>query len=215
VFPVIQLGIVHRFLQIPDLDNLLICLKDLIKDELIPLDLFALQIGKSFSSNDLGFLNLALKWYKIALKETKNPQRKTILLSNIGSLYANRDEHEKAIEWYKQSLNENSHDLIALHNLSASYAAMLDYPNALKIAQTMKEVGNNLSLSKKEKIQIDLALNFFTNMNQRIFNLNRIKTKNEVVKKSIITAETLLRQFYSDKENQNMDVSAVVLIHTP
>ena len=52
--------------------------------------------------------------------------------SNLGIIYANRDEHEKAIEIYKKAIKLDDENPIYYQNNSSSYIHMLDYLKALE-----------------------------------------------------------------------------------
>jgi len=160
---------------------------------------FFIDVGTVFT--DWGCFDEGIKFYKKSLNYEDEPWIKAQALSNIGSNYANQDEHGEAIKYYKMALILEPKYSECWNNLSSSYAYLLNFneaidaiDKAIKYAKPHKEV---FYKGQKEWYIHHLNLSF---------NINFLPT--EKMKKFLRTGDNLI--FTKDNVIKKIDYSPAI-----
>lgn len=185
-------------------------LKDLSKQAGENKDKFYLTIGNILSSPEIGFLNLAIKWFEQGFRFSQNRRTKGVCLANIGVMFTYKDEHDRSIGYYKKALKLEPKSIRTLHNLAASYAFILDFPNALKTSKqilTILEEGNHSEAVQRIE---QLAYEFFKDMNQSRINFNKLPLDATTIRTTLRTVEKQLLYFSQIAKEEEIDASSII-----
>lgn len=158
--------------------------------------------------SELGFLNLSVDFLESSLNLCFNRTDKSELNTNLGKVYAKKDEHLEAIELYNKAIEEDETNYIAYYLKGKSYASILDYNHAIiclnnSINIVSKNKHNKISLEELKK-----ELSIFERLKSTTFNINKIP-KGSKIRDSLITGDKIY-YFLTDKDIQLNDASAII-----
>lgn len=124
------------------------------------------DIGTELS--DLGYLDEGLNYYDKALEHAKDDEKRASTLLNKGSVYANRNDHNEAIEYYKQAVGLDHTLSMAWNNMASSYSFLLNYEKAIDCEKNaLKNCPNDLKGAMSYQLAYfeglaDTIINIFT-----------------------------------------------------
>lgn len=95
------------------------------------LDIIYCDIGLSLA--DLGYFDVALKYFNKALDIVQKEEFKALILSNIGTVYSDLIQLDKAIEKFEEAIDINPNNPMFWLNLSKMYQFRLNYLKAKQI----------------------------------------------------------------------------------
>ena len=127
-------------------------------------------MGKGFINSREGNFPQALDYYFKGLKfseEAKDYKTKGKILTNIGAIYHNSGEYQKAISHNKNAIEFNKkHKNIQemyfeFHNISSCYIELKQYNMALKFAEETEKISDKLGILKFKNTSNDLKASIY------------------------------------------------------
>ena len=175
-------------------------LKDL-ENELRLYYLFIL--GNALADN--GFSNLALKFFKCELEFIKEEKFKATIYNDIGGVYSDMDNNDKAIDYFKKAVKSDENYDLCYRNLAEIYSRKLDNVRAKRSIEKAIEIAK-----KKGKPELDFYKIKLIQINQlleNIININDITTTD--ITNILTTAEQKIIDYRG--RDDNFDASDIIL----
>ncbi len=166
---------------------------------------------------DLGLQDEALVFYDKGLQLNLRDNVRRVYLTNIGTVYANMDEHRKAIEKYNEAMKLASTDIekaFIFGNIGASYGSIMEYEMAIfNIEKSIKLFGQNQEFSEiimKRAVE----LNMYKQLIDEKLLINRIPKSNRLALKFFKTGELTFQHYVKNQKFRSLDASSIISYHS-
>lgn len=169
---------------------------------------FFTDFGMELSEN--GFSELGIKYFENALNIVKSAEKRSRTLVNIGSVWANLDDHEQAIRYYKDAINIDPENPLAYGNIASSYAYLLNFEKANeKITMALNKLKPNFPNYEVYLSNWTFEKEYSDTMKQNYINFNKIPKSRGEIRKIIRTGDYFYRSLSKLKETELFDASPV------
>lgn len=148
--------------------NKLINVDSFVKD-------FAKRISKvycdiGYSLADLGFYQIAIDYFLKAYNYTEEKEFRGTILNNIGSVYSDMRELDRALNYFEQARNLNPKDYIIWYSIAKMYQFKVNYVKAKEIFDEaslfFKNINPTLSITMEmESALMDIYIKGVLNLN--------------------------------------------------
>ncbi len=165
-------------------------IQNLYDAEISKKDVLIVELGNKIGN--LGYINLGIELMNKALILCEEDKIKALCLNNLGILYYNQEQPEKAIKYYKKCIALDKDICYYYQNIAAAYSLKLDYLSALKNIEIVLKIC-------RENADSELTLVFTINkqklkdLSKDVVNINKVSDK---VKAALISAERIFKDYH-------------------
>ncbi len=177
----------------------------LISDPLQP-NMFGLWINIGKKLADFGFIRSAQQFINLSLSISESNQEKALCYNILGTIMANKDSHNEAINQYLEALKLDRKYILCYQNLGRSYMHKHDFPNAIRSFKNALDLVSTTGYPKIEIESIKSDLSYCESYKGNSFNINRITS--EKVRNALISAERIYLHFHDKKDL--LDASSII-----
>jgi len=169
-------------------------------------NIFDLWINVSMKLADFGFLNSAQKFIVLSIGHSESNQQKALCYNVLGTILANKDAHQEAINQYREALKLDPNYILCYQNLGRSFMHKQDYKNAIRNFKKALQIVSKRGYPLIEIMTIKSDLSYCESYEGNYFNIDRITS--EKVKNALISAERIFLHFYDKKDL--LDASSII-----
>lgn len=156
---------------------------------------------------DHGMSELAIDLFKREISITQDKKIKANYYNNIGSVYSDLDQYDRAFEYFQKAFEEYPNHYLSYRNIGQTYAHKGDYANAKKYLEKGIEVLKKLD---KNHLMLDWFQDELDTNNILLENtFLSARIEDDEVRDMLSSAERILREYRFNKKLK--DVSAIII----